>query len=130
MIIFCQFQYSYMTALFKLFKKKPITDIIRMLDSLIDNTLFTVEDEFSSTNRHSYGNQMLFLSKYAVIDMRLNSYRNFLAVFFKFTSRYIDDALVLHNTKVGVYFERIYPIIHEINDTKIQFSVPIILTFI
>ena len=36
---------------------------------------------------------------------------------FKFTLRYIDDALSLSNSKLGDFVDRIYPIEHEIKDT-------------
>ena len=37
---------------------------------------------------------------------------------FKFTLRYIDDALSLSNSKLGDFVDCIYPIEHEIKDTS------------
>ena len=102
------------------------TDIIKMLDFLIDNIFVTFGGcVFQQTVGIPMGTNCaplladLFLYYYEADFMQelLRKKDKKLAISFNSTFRYIDDVLSLNNSKFGDYVERIYPIELEIKDT-------------
>ena len=108
------------------YKKFSETDIIKMLDFLIDNIFVTFGGRvFQQTVGIPMGTNCaplladLFLYYYEADFMQelLRKKDKKLAISFNSTFRYIDDVLSLNNSKFGDYVERIYPIELEIKDT-------------
>jgi hypothetical protein len=107
-------------------KKFPETDIIKMLEFLIDNTFVMFgEGVFQQTVGIPMGTNcspllaVLFLYLYEADFMQglLKKKEKKLVRSFNFTFRYIGDALSLNNSKFSDFADRIYPIELEIKDT-------------
>jgi hypothetical protein len=107
-------------------KKFPETDIIKMLEFLIDNTFVMFgERVFQQTVGIPMGTNcspllaVLFLYLYEADFMQglLKKKEKKLVRSFNFTFRYIGDALSLNNSKFSDFADRIYPIELEIKDT-------------
>jgi hypothetical protein len=87
-------------------KKFSETDIIKMLESLIDNIfVFFGRLVFQQTVGIPMGTNCAPL-----LEKKL-------ARSFNFTFRYINDVLSLNNSRFGYFIDRIYPIELEIKDT-------------
>jgi hypothetical protein len=107
-------------------KKFSDTDIINMLEFLIDN-LFVIFAGcvFQQTVGIPMGTNCaplladLFLYSYEAdfIQGLLKKIEKKLARSFNFKFRYIDDVLSLNNSRLGDFVDRIYPIELEIKDT-------------
>ena len=102
------------------------TDIIKMLDFLINNIFVTFGGRvFQQTVGIPMGTNSapllvdLFLYYYDAdfIQELLKTNNKKLAISFNFTFRHIDDVLSPNNSKFGDYVEHIYPIELEIKDT-------------
>ena len=107
-------------------KKFPETDIIKMLEFLIDNTFVMFgERVFQQTVGIPMGTNcspllaVLFLYLYEADFMQglLKKKEKKLVRSFNFTFRYIGDALSLNNSTFSDFADRIYPIELEIKDT-------------
>ena len=106
-------------------KKISKTDIIKMLDFLIDKYFTFGGRVFQKTIGIPMGTNCatlladLFLYYYEAdfIQELLRKKDKKLAISFNSTFRYIDNVLSLNNSKFGDYFERIYPIELSIKDT-------------
>ena len=105
--------------MYRVLKKFSETDIIKMLDFLIDNIFATFGGRvFQQTVGIPMGTNCaplladLFLYYYEADFMQelLRKKDKKLAISFNSTFRYIDDVLSLNNSKFGDYEERIYPI--------------------
>jgi len=116
------------------------TDIIKMLECLIDN-LFVIFGGrgFQQTVGIHMGTNCaplladLFLYSYEadLIQELLKKNEKELARSFNFTFRYIDDGLSLNNYRFGDFVDRIYSIELEIKDiTETQRSVSYIILYI
>ena len=101
------------------------TDIINMLEFLIDNTFVLFGGRvFQQTAGISMGTNCaplladLFLYSYeaAFIQGLLKKNEKKLSRSFHFTFRYIDDVRSLNNSRFGDFVDRIYPIELEIKD--------------
>ena len=97
------------------------TDIINMLDFLIDNkfVMFGGRVFQQTVGIHMGTNCAPFLT-----DLMLYSYEGLLkknekklARSFYFTFHYIDDVISLNKSRFGDFVDRIYPIEPEIKDT-------------
>ena len=114
----CEKNHSYST------KKFSETDIINMLELLIDNIFVIFGGRVFQDSRHTYGYNCaplladLFLYSYGVdfIQGRLKKNEKKLARTFNFTFRYIIDVHSLKNSRFGDFVDRIYPIELEIED--------------
>ena len=100
-------------------KKFSETDIINMLEFLIDNIFVTIDGcVFQQTVGMPMGTNCaplladLFLYSYEAdfIQELLRKNEKKLARSFNFTFRYIDDVLSLHNSRFGDFVDRIYPL--------------------
>jgi hypothetical protein len=106
-------------------KKFSETDIIKMLEFLIDNICYIWWTCFSTHSRDTYGcklcsssRRLNALSYEAYFKQEiLKKNENKLARSFNLTFRYIDDVLSLNNTKFSDFVDRIYPIELEIKET-------------
>jgi len=107
-------------------KKLSETDIINMLEFLIDNIFVIFGGRvFSPDSRHTYGYKLCSSSRLFVafwyeadfIQGLLKQTEDKLARCFNFTFRYIDDVLSLNNSRFGDFVVRIYPIEFEMEDT-------------
>jgi hypothetical protein len=107
-------------------KKFSETDIINMLECLIDNIFAMFGGHiFQQTVGIPLGTKCapllddLFLYSYEAYSIQglLKKNEKKLARSFNFTFRYIDDVLLLNNSRFGDYVHRIYPIELEIKDT-------------
>ena len=107
-------------------KKLTETEIIYMLELLIDNTFVIFGGRvFQQTVGIPMGTNCaplladLFLYSYEAdfIQGLLKKNEKKLARSFNFTFRYIDDVFSLNNSRLGDFVDRIYPIELEIKDT-------------
>ena len=108
-------------------KKFSETDIIKMLDFLIDNILVTFGGRVLSNRLSAFQWEQTvhlylptcFFYYYEADFMQelLRKKDKKLAISFYSTFRYKDDVLSLNNSKFGDQVERIYPIELEIKDT-------------
>ena len=107
-------------------KKFSETDIINMLEFLIDNIFVIFGGRvFQQTVGIPMGTNCaplladLFLYSYETdfIQEPLKKNEKKLDRSFNFTFRYIDDALSLNNSRFGDFVDRIYPIELDIKDT-------------
>jgi hypothetical protein len=102
------------------------TDIINMLQSLIDNIVVIFGGRvFQQTNGISMGincasllaDLFHYLYDADFIQGLLKKNKKKLARSFNFTFCYIDDVLSVYNSRFGDFVDRIYPIELEIKDT-------------
>ena len=101
------------------------TDIIHMLEFLIDNIFVFFGGRVSTDSRHTYGCKLCsssrrlvpFLNEADFIQGLLKKNQKQLARSFNFAFRYIDDDLSLNNSRFGDFVDRFYPIELEIKDT-------------
>jgi hypothetical protein len=93
------------------------TDIINILQCLIDNIFVVWWVRFSTENWHTHGYKLCSSSRRLVplsyeayfIQGLLKKKERTLARSFNFTFRYIDDVLSLNNSKFGDNVDGIYP---------------------
>ena len=111
-------------------KKLSDTDIITMLEFLIDNIFIMFGERiFQQTVGIPTGtNYILLLSDLLLysheadfIQGLLKKIEKKLVRSFNFTFRYIDDILSLNNSRFGDSFDLIYPIELEIKDTTYRY---------
>ena len=111
-------------------KKLSDTDIITMLEFLIDNIFIMFGERiFQQTVGIPTGtNYILLLSDLLLysheadfIQGLLKKNEKKLVRSFNFTFRYIDDILSLNNSRFGDSFDLIYPIELEIKDTTYRY---------
>jgi hypothetical protein len=101
-------------------------DIIKMLEFLIDNIFVMFDDcgfhqtvgKPMGTNCDLLTDMFRYSHKADFIQGLLKENERTLARLFNFTFRYIDDVLSLHNSKLDDFVDPIYPIEHELTDTK------------
>ena len=111
-------------------KKLSDTDIIKMLQFLIDNIFIMFGGRvFQQTVGMPTGTNYvllladLFLYSHEAdfIQGLLKKNEKKLVRSFIFTFRYIDDVLSLNNSRFGDFFDLIYPIELEIKDTTYRY---------
>jgi hypothetical protein len=105
-------------------KKLSETDIINMLEFLIDNIfvifggrVFQVSIPMGTYCAPLLADLFLYSYEADFIQGLLKKNEKKLARSFNFTFRYIEDVLSLNNSRFGDFVDRIYPIEHEIKDT-------------
>ena len=105
------------------------TDIITMLEFLIDNICIMFGDVFfnipvgipTGTNYVLLVDLFLYSHEADFIQGLLKKNEKKLVRSFNFTFRYIDDVLSLNNSRFGDSFDLIYPSELEINGTTYRY---------
>jgi hypothetical protein len=105
--------------------KSYLTDIIKILEFLIDNIFIMFGGRVfqqtvgipTGTNYVLLVDLFLYSHEADFIQGLLKKNEKKLVRSFNFTFHYIDDVLSLNNSKIGDFFDLIYPIELEIKDT-------------